>query len=58
MILRWRETGRISADILRGDEFMHKAVQDPQEALKMVQGYDALVGGVDLAVRPGPFADP
>lgn len=58
MILRWRETGRISADILRGDEFIRKALHDPQAALEIVRGYDALVGGVDLAVRPGPFADP
>jgi hypothetical protein len=53
MIVRWRESHKLSVDIMRDQEFIQKAISNPKET---VRRYDAIVGGIDPGVLPG-FSD-
>ena len=58
MMMCWQKKGRISMDIMRGEEFVRKTLSNPQATLDIAKGYDALVGGVDLTIRPGGLPNP
>jgi hypothetical protein len=58
MAIRWQEAHQITVDIMRDEEFVKKAGAHPQAALEIFHGYDALVGGADLSLRPGGLPDP